>query len=188
VRSAQNVSEEAFQPVGAAMAEMYPRIFYTQWGYRHLGYKHYGFWLNRDMIVASIPSVQKWFFRDFLRIFEQQLSGHRGNQGKENLLRDLDQVPDVYRPEAVRGMGMLVGAEMCFDPRLASDYPLDRRNGRIFEGALRAAFDEGVEMGFAETVSRFRRTLLDSGAASSLRCRAVRALECERCSSLRPEE
>jgi hypothetical protein len=152
---------------------MYPRIFYARWGYRHLGYKHYGFLLNREMILASIPSVQQWFFKDFLRVFDRQLSGYRGDQGKENLLRDLDKVPDAYRPDTVRGIGMLVGAEMCFDPLLRPDYPLDSRAGCIFEDALREAFYAGVEMGFAETASRFRRTLLVSGDDVSSRCSSL---------------
>ncbi len=185
VRAAQHVSEDAFEPVGEAVAGMHPRMFYLQWGYRHLGYKHYGFLLNRDMIVASIPAMEKWFFRDFLQTFERQLSGSRGVQGKENLLRDLDNVPDGYRPDTVRGIGMLVGAEMCFDPLLCPDYPLDSRAGELFEGALREAFYEGVGMGFAETVDRFRRTLLDAGDDSSARCRESREMEGERCRSLK---
>lgn len=182
VRAAQHVSEDAFEPVGEAVADMQPRIFYTQWGYRHLGYKHYGFLLNRDMIVASIPAMEKWFFRNFLQAFERQLSGSRGNRGKENLLRDLDNLPGAYQLEAVKGIGMLVGAEMCFDPRLEPDYPLDSRKGELFEGVAREAFYEGVGMGFAETLGRFQRALLLPAEPSSPLCR--KPVERERCRSL----
>jgi len=74
--------------------------------------------------------------RDFLKVFDQQLSGHRGNEGKEILLHDLGIVPAAYQPEVVRGIGMLAGAEMCFDPLLLPDYSLDSRRGEMFAGVM----------------------------------------------------
>jgi hypothetical protein len=57
-------------------------------------------------------------------------------------------------------VGKLVGAEMLFDPMLSLDYPLDSSFGKHFSLGLREAFFEGVGAGFAETLTRFYRTLL----------------------------
>jgi hypothetical protein len=184
VRAAQNVSEKEFNAVGEVAARIYPDAFYTRWGFRHLGYKYYGLLLNRDIIFASIPSAEKWFFRDFLNAFDQQLSPYRGNEGKEKLLHELGNVPARYQPEVVKGIGMLVGAEMCFDPRLEPAYPLDSRRGDWFEGVSRESFYEGVGMGFAETLRRFQRTLLLADDAASPLYRSMLAMEQKRCRSL----
>jgi hypothetical protein len=184
VRAAQNVSEDEFKVVGEAAAKMYPEAFYTRWGFRHVGYKYYSLLLNREMIFASITPAEKWFFRDFLNTFDQRLGEYRTSEGRDALVRDLAKLPDEFRAEAVRGIGMLVGAEMCFDPLLAPDYPLDSRRGELFEGVSREAFYEGVGMGFTETLRRFGRTLLSPAEASSSLCRKTLEMECDRCRSL----
>jgi hypothetical protein len=184
VRAAQNVSEKEFYVVGEAAARIYPDAFYTRWGFRHLGYKYYGLLLNRELISSLIPTVEKWFFKDFLITFEQQLSEYHGDGGRDALLRDHGRIPSLYQPEAMKGIGMLVGAEMCFDPRLEPDYPLDSRRGDLFEGVSREAFYEGVGMGFAETLRRFQRTLLLPDDAASPLYRSMLAMEQERCRSL----
>ena len=185
VRAAQNISEEEFALVGAAAAKMHPETFYTLWGFRHVGYKYYSLLLNREMIFASIPPAEQWFFKDFLNAFDRKLGEYRSRHGRDALLRDVAKVPEAFRPEAVRGIGMLVGAEMCFDPLLTPDYPLDSRVGELFNGISREAFYEGVGMGFAETLHRFQRTLLLPGNTSSPLYRKAQEMEYERCRSLR---
>ena len=184
VRAAQNVSEKEFNGVGEAAAKIDPEAFYSRWGFRHLGYKYYGLLLNREMIFASIPPTEQWFFKKCLKAFDQQLSEFRGTTGIEKLLHDLGNVPAVYQTEVVRGIGMLVGAEMCFDPRLEPEYPLESRRGDLFEGVAREAFYEGVGMGFAETLRRFQRTLLLPDDASSPLYRNMLEMQRERCRSL----
>jgi hypothetical protein len=185
VRAAQDVAEEEFTSVGDMVAKMHPRAFYTQWGFRHLGYKYYSLLLNREKVFASIPPVEKWFFKRFLSRFDQQLRVYHSDHGRENLLRDLGKVPDEYQPEVVRGIGMLVGAEMCFDPLLTPDYPLDSRSGEQFNSGLREAFYEGVGSGCAETLCRFWRTLLLPADATSPLYEKMLDIEWERFHSLR---
>ncbi|MCK5185838.1 MAG: hypothetical protein KAR43_01815, partial [Deltaproteobacteria bacterium] len=96
----------------------------------------------------------------FLDRFNREIIAHRENVGERDLLNEIDNIPLRHRPEVVKGVGKLVGAEMLFDPMLSLDYPLDSSFGKHFSGGLQEAFFEGVGAGFAETLTRFYRTLL----------------------------
>lgn len=106
---------------------------------------------------------------------------HEGASLEHILGESLVKIPEPYRPLVIKGMGMLVGAEMCFDPLLLPDYPLGSRRGDLFESALRESFYEGVGMGFAETLRRFQRTLLLPDDDPSPFFRKAREREYERC-------
>jgi len=93
-------------------------------------------------------------------------------------------IPPRYQHEVVKGIGMLVGAEMLFDTLHAPDYPLDSRFGEKFSGSLREAFYEGVGSGFAETLCRFWRMLLLPKDISSPLYRKMLEIEWERCQTL----
>jgi hypothetical protein len=96
-------------------------------------------------------------------------------------MNEVMKVPARYRPEVMRGLGRLVGAEMLFDPMETTDYPLDSRLGEYFtQGTLTEAFYEGVGSGFAETLARFWRTLLLPDNPEDPRYRAMLDLEWER--------
>ncbi|MCK5009266.1 MAG: hypothetical protein KAS98_02185, partial [Deltaproteobacteria bacterium] len=122
--------------------------------------KYYSLLLNREKILASITTLEKWFFKHFLDTFNREIHAHHRNAGERNLLDEINSTPLQHQPDVVRGVGMLVGGEMLFDPLLSPDYPLDSSFGKHFSGGLQEAFFEGVGAGFAETLTRFYRTLL----------------------------
>jgi hypothetical protein len=93
-------------------------------------------------------------------------------------------VPVQHQPDMMRGVGKLVGAEMLFDPLLSPDYPLDSSFGEQWGGALQDAFYEGVGSGFAETLTRFWRTLLLPDNPEDPRYTEMLDIEWERCSAL----
>ena len=73
---------------------------------------------------------------------------------------------------------------MLFDPLLSPDYPLDSRYGEQLDGVLKESFYEGVGAGFAETLSRFLRTLLLPDGPSSPLHEKMLDIEWERYHSL----
>jgi hypothetical protein len=158
VRAAQNITEEKFHPFGSTVAKTFPALFYTNWGFRHLGHTYYASLLNREKIMSFLPPLEKWFFRNFLKGFSQQL--YSRESGKRELLNEIDRLPIRHQADVVKGVGMLVGAEMFFDSLLSPDYPLDSRWGEMLESNLQEAFYEGLGGGFAETFCRFLRKLL----------------------------
>lgn len=159
-RAAYNISEKEFQPFEKILARKLPTIFYESWGFRYLGYKYYGLLLNWEKVLKSISPLEKWFFRNFLEKFEQIVQIHNREIAEKNFLDEISKIPIQHQPDVVRGLGMLVGAEMLFDPMFSVDYPLDSRFAEKFNDSLKEAFYEGVGGGFAETLCRFWRTLL----------------------------
>jgi len=184
VRAAQNISEESFQPLQRGVTRSYPSDFYLNWGYRHVGYGYYGLLLNRKKVLDAIPALEKWFYADFLENFNQQTHRYDRNTAENDFFRELDTVPLQYQPAMMRGVGKLVGAEMLFDPLLSPDYPLDSGFGEEWSGAVQDAFYEGVGSGFAETLTRFWRTLLLPDNPEDSRYRAMLDMEWERCQTL----
>lgn len=184
VRAAQNISEEEFQPFKNTVVSEFPAMYYEKWGFRHLAHKYYSLLLNREKILASIPTLEKWFFKHFLDVLNREIHAHRRNAGEKDLLGEISSIPLQHQPEVIRGVGMLVGAEMFFDPLLSADYPLDSRFGKQFDGGLQEAFFDGVGAGFAETLARFWRTLLLPDNPEDPRYTAMLEIEWERCSAL----
>jgi hypothetical protein len=160
VRTAQNIPEEKFQPFADVVIKKYPDLFYENWGFRHLGYKYYGVLVNQEILLKNIPSVEQWFFKNFLEKFKREIEGNGMRTKEKNLLQEISRIPVQYQHEVVKGIGMLVGAEMLFDTLSEPDYPLDSRFGEKLDGSLREAFYEGVGSGFSETLCRFWRMLL----------------------------
>ena len=184
VRAAQNISEESFQPLKRAVTRNYPADFYMNWGYRHVGYRYYGLLLNRKKVLDGIPALEKWFYEDFLENFNQQTHRSDRKSVEKDFFNEMSAVPLQYQPAMMRGVGKLVGAEMLFDPLLSPDYPLDSSFGEQWGGALQDAFYEGVGSGFAETLTRFWRTLLLPDNPEDPRYRARLDMEWKRCSDL----
>jgi hypothetical protein len=158
VRAAQNITEEKFRPFESVVAKTFPTLFYTNWGFRHLGQNYYGSLLNGEKIMSSLPLLEKWFFRNYLKGFNGQL--YSRERVARELLNDIDRLPIRHQADVVKGVGMLVGAAMFFDPLLSPDYPLDSRWGELLGSGLQEAFYEGVGGGIAETFCRFLRKLL----------------------------
>ena len=79
---------------------------------------------------------------------------------KNDFFNELNTVTAIGKPGTVYGVGMLVGAEMLFDPAHILNYPLDSRFGGELEPDARKDFYAGVGAGFAETLCRFWRRLL----------------------------
>jgi hypothetical protein len=184
VRVAQNIPEEEFKPFIDIVVSKYPDLFYENWGFRHLGYKYYGIMINQEVLFKNIPSGEKWFFKNFLDKFKYEIEDTlRGMSGK-NLLKEINMVPPEHQYAVVKGIGMLVGAEMLFDTLHAPDYPLDSRYGEKFDGQLKNAFYEGVGNGFAETLCRFWRMLLLPKDINSPLSRKMLDMEWDRCQSL----
>jgi hypothetical protein len=152
---------QAFQPFADTMARKYPDRFYENWGHAYLGYKYYTFLLNLEKILGLITPAERFFFDDFIRAFSQLHSNRGREAGTQNLLQEIRAVPPDHQPDAVRGLGKLVGGAMLRDPFSAPDYPLDsRRFGEALPTGLREAFYEGVGGGFADVLCQFWRTLL----------------------------
>ena len=184
VRAAQNISEKEFQPFKRVAARRFPADFYKNWGFRHLGYKYYDLLLNREKILKCIPSLERWFFKDLLKDFKQTVQGKNREFMDKRFMDEMSRFPIQHQPEVVRGLGMLVGAEMLFDPMLSPNYPLDSQFGEMLSSGLQEAFYEGVGAGFTETLSRFlRRLLLPEDKALPLYEKMI-DIEWERCYTL----
>jgi hypothetical protein len=184
VRAAQNIPEKEFKPFTDIVVSKYPNLFYENWGFRHLGYKYYSVMINKEVLFKNIPSVEQWFFKNYLENFKHDIERDGVGIGEADLLRGISLIPQQYQSAAVKGVGMLVGAEMLFDTLHAPDYPLDSRFGEKFSGSLREAFYEGVGSGFAETLCRFWRMLLLPKDISSPLYREMLEIEWARCQTL----
>jgi len=160
VRVAQDVDAKEFQPFADILIKKYPDLFYKNWGFRNLGYKYYSVLINQSVLLQHIPRAEQWFFKRFLDNFRHEIEPEGSKIRETDLFREIKLIPEQYQSETVKGIGMLVGAEMLFDPLAAPDYPLDSRFGEKFSDSLREAFYEGVGSGFAETLCRFWRMLL----------------------------
>ena len=160
VRLAHNVPEQKFQPLKLLLTQKYPNLYYENWGFQYLGHKYYGLLVNQKTLFDNIPSLEQWFYRNFLNKFKQETTDLNGDRGFEKLYREIKEIPEPNQRTVVDGVGMRVGAEMLFDTLHAPDYPLDSRFGEQFPEPLREAFYEGVGKGFAETLLRFWRMLL----------------------------
>ena len=104
-----------------------------------------------------------------------------GSASGRELLAEIDRLPIRHQADVVKGVGMLVGAEMFFDPLLAPDYPLDSRWGALLDSGLQEAFYEGVGGGLAETFCRFLRKLLLPENANAPLYEKMLDIEWERC-------
>jgi len=184
VRVAQNVSEKEFQPFAEIMTKKYPDLLYENWGFRNLGYKYYSVLINQEILLRHIPLIEQRFFRNYLENFKHDIESDGVRIGEADLLREISLIPQQYQSAVVKGIGMLVGAEMLFDTLHAPDYPLDSRFGEKFSGSLREAFYEGVGNGFTETLCRFWRMLLLPKDITSPLYREMLDIEWERCQTL----
>jgi hypothetical protein len=184
IRGAQNIPEKEFHPFADIVIKKYPDLFYKNWGFRHLGYKYYSVLVNQGILLKNTPSVEQWFFRNFLEKFKNEIEGNKIRIGEQNLLQEIIRIPREYQHEVVKGIGKLVGAEMLFDPLHVPDYPLDSQFGEKLSGSLREAFYEGVGSGFAETLCRFWRMLLLPKDVTSPLYREMLEIEWDRCQTL----
>jgi hypothetical protein len=179
VRAAQNMPENRFQPFRNFLERMYPDMFYKNWGFRYLAYKYFGLLLNQKKLFEEIPSAEKWFFKKFLKKFKREIS-----KSDTGLLKEIDSIPKSHQHNVVKGLGMLVGAEMLFDPLSLPDYPLDSRFGKKLNSALQESFYEGIGAGFAETLCRFWRRLLPPEDVRPDLYEKMLEIEWQRCHSL----
>jgi hypothetical protein len=184
VRSVQNLTEPEFKPMRDAVIRKYPELFFENWGFRYLGYKYFGALVNKEMLLKKIPAVEQWFYGNFLNKFKQEFTDSSAASGKRALLDEISTIQVQYQIEVAKGLGMLVGAEMFFDPLHAPNYPLDSRFGEQFTGPLREAFYEGVGSGFAETLCRFWRMQLLPENADSPLYEKLLDIEWNRCNDL----
>ena len=135
--------------------------------------------LNRELLLNNIPAVEKWFYRDFLQKFQE------GNHTSEQaLLEELRTIPPSYQHEVVKGLGMLVGAEMLADPLHTFNYPLDSRFGERLQSTFSEAFYTGVGYGFAESLCKYWRRILPPEVITTSRYEKMITIEWERCYSL----
>lgn len=180
---AHNFPAQVFRQVADVVADAFPEIFYTAWGSRHLGYVHYRWLLNREKILSRLSPLERWFFKDYLKEFLLEDPG--GGLTESRVLEDIGAVPVRYQAAVCRGLGMLVGSEMLFDPAGTADYPLDSGCGEdLAQEAFREAFYQGVGSGFAETLQRFLRALLVTGDAGMFPENRVVKRERDRCQAL----
>jgi hypothetical protein len=166
------------------MTKKYPDLLYENWGFRNLGYKYYSVLINQEILLRHIPLIEQRFFRNYLENFKHDIESDGVRIGEADLLREISLIPQQYQSAVVKGIGMLVGAEMLFDTLHAPDYPLDSRFGEKFSGSLREAFYEGVGNGFTETLCRFWRMLLLPKDITSPLYREMLDIEWERCQTL----
>jgi hypothetical protein len=184
VRVVQNVPGKEFQPFAEIMTEKYPDLFYENWGFRNLGYKYYSVLINQATLLQHIPFVEQRFFNNYLENFKHDIESDGVRTGEADLFREINLIPQQYQHVTVKGIGMLVGAEMLFDTLCLPDYPLDSRFGEKFSGSLREAFYEGVGSGFAETLCRFWRMLLLPKGLTAPTYGKMLDIEWERCQTL----
>jgi hypothetical protein len=173
------LSEKYFEPFRLELEKNHPSIFYKMWGFRYIGYKYYGLLINHKKLMAEISPVEKWFFKTFLENFTR-----RTQSSGAALMQEISAIPPAYQNDAVNGIGMLVGAQMLFDPMLSPDYPLDSRFGRELDSNFRTAFYEGVGKGFAETLCRFWRKMLPPTDVSPVYYQKMLEVEWQRCNIL----
>lgn len=184
VRLAQDTSYETLKPLIEFCKKKNPHIFYRLWGYRHLGYKHYTALVNEKVLLNNIPQTEQWFYKNFLDSFLQEVETSIKNKRFALLDENIRHVDCAYQTDVAAGIGMLVGAEMLFDPLQQADYPLDSGFGRTLEQPLRAAFYKGVGIGFAETLMRFwRRLMIPPDVDREQYIRGL-SIEWERCRSM----
>jgi hypothetical protein len=184
VRLANNVSEQEFQPLKLLLTQKYPDLFYKSWGFQYLVYKYYGLLVNKKILFDNIPSVEQWFFSNFLNKFKQETADHNRGGNTDDLLGEIKKLPENYQGEVVRGLGMRIGALMLFDPLYTADYPLDSRFGERFPAPQREAFYEGVGSGFAETMCIYWRMLMLPDNIDSPMYEKLLDIEWNRCNDL----
>ncbi len=181
VRLAQS-STQQFQRLSTYLAARYPVIFYENWGSCYLGYKYYGALVNQQLLFASMPASERWFYKDFLNKFTQEISDI--HTALPVLQKEINEIPAAYQHETVRGLGTLIGAEMLFDTKCAPDYPLDSRFGENLAKPLQEAFYQGVGSGLAITLCRFWRMQVLPDNPNAPRYAHTLNLEWERCIAL----
>jgi hypothetical protein len=184
VLAAQNLPMQKLQPLKSFLIQKYPDFFYENWGFRYLGYKYYGMLVNQEVLFANIPVTEQWFYKNFLEKFRHEIADYPVDGKETDLLAEVREIPPQYQPEVVKGLGMLVGAEMLFDTLYTPDYPLDSRFGEQLSTPLREAFYEGVGSGFAETLCRFWRMLLLPANTDSPLYEKLLDIEWNRCNDL----
>jgi hypothetical protein len=152
---------QSFQPFAAIMIRKHPDRFYETWGRAYLGYKYYTVLLNREKILGLITPAERFFFGDYIRQFSDANADNGKEAGMQRLLQEIHAITSDRQPDAVRGLGSMVGSAMLRDPFSAPDYPLDsRRLGKALPPGLREPFYEGVGGGFADVLCQFWRTIL----------------------------
>jgi len=105
------LSEKDFEPFRLELEKKHPHIFYQMWGFRYIGYKYYGLLINHKKLMAEISPVEQWFFKTFLENFTRMTQSSRAA-----LMKEIRAIPPAYQNDAINGIGMLVGAQMLFDP------------------------------------------------------------------------
>ncbi len=179
VNAGQGILDKGLSDFFLKLSEQYPEIFYKQWGRRYLGHKYFGVLCNQEKFSNKIGTIEKWFFKkEIVCLFEGM------NSMKSDFFSELNAVSASVKPEAVKGVGMLIGAEMLFDPSHSLDYPLDSRFGDELEPGLRKYFYAGVGAGFAETLCRFWRRLLPPEPGRHAFYHKGLEIEWQRCGSL----
>jgi hypothetical protein len=99
-------------------------------------------------------------------------------------MNEITNILPEYQDDVVRGLGILVGAEMLFDTLHEPDYPLDSNFGKKLPVALQDAFYEGVGAGFAETLCRFWRMLMLDKVRLDTENKKLLDMEWNRCHDL----
>ena len=146
-----------------------PQSFPLLWGFRFVGYRRYADLVNAAVLHAIIPQYERWMYADVFAPFALTEGG--APAGGE------------IEPPMVRGVGMLVGAEMLADPLQQVDYPLSA-------SALAAVVPEpailweGVGRGCIETLVRFWRRVQMPPAVDFDGCRKALGREWQRCMRL----
>ncbi|MCX8043120.1 MAG: hypothetical protein N3B18_03230 [Desulfobacterota bacterium] len=160
VRLAQDTPYEKLKPLLEYCKEKRPHMLYRLWGYRHVGYKYYPALVNEKVLLRNMPSSEQWFYKDFLDAFNRETAAYTPEKRFIQLYNAVINIDPRYQADVAAGIGMLVGAEMLFDPLQQADYPLDSSFGRTLNQPLQIAFYKGVGMGFAETLMRYWRRLM----------------------------
>jgi hypothetical protein len=184
IRLANNVPEQDFQPLKLLLTQRYPELFYKNWGFQHLVHKYYGSLVNQRILFDNIPSVEQWFYSNFLNKFKQETAEYKRGGSSDSLLEEIRKIPENYQDEVARGLGMRVGALMLFDTLYTPDYPLDSRFGERFPAPQREAFYDGVGRGFADTLCRFWRMLQIPENTIDTKRNELLDMEWNRCHSL----
>lgn len=169
------------------LIEKQPEFFYENYGFCYLGYKYYGFMINVDLLLKNMTTTEKWFFKSYILDFLKRAGIDKRHQQQEALIDEIFVIPEAYRSKAVKGLGKRIGAEMLFDPLHKPDYPLDSKVGLALNKELQQAFYEGIGAGFAETLYRYWRSILQPEEVSPEVYEHMLELEWQRCRSLMAE-
>lgn len=184
IRGAEMVEGKQAKHYLQILAELYPDLFYLNWGFRILAHTYYDTLFNAEMLLNNIPPAEQWFFRNFLDAFKLQLRSSHELRSVKQLIDTINSLPMNAQQQTLKGLGKFIGAEMLFEPLAAIDYPLDSKIGRFFSDPKKISFYEGVGCGFAETLCRYWRTLTPPDKLEPYRYKEMLEEEWRRCQTL----